>query len=84
MNEIANRRTCYEFTSCTPAYLADAGQHVGNRLLLAMMMNPCPRSRLDLEQAAPDGRLDAECRCDRGATFGARSLRGSEIELQPG
>ena len=81
MDEIAGLRARCELTSCTPAYLADAGQHVGNRLLLSMMMNSGPRSRFNLEQAAPDRRRDADVQRDGGATFGARRLCSSKIEL---
>src|SRR6267154_3543 len=82
VNEVAGLRVRYEFTSCTPANLADAGEHIGDRLLLSMMVNSGPRSRFDLEQAAPDGKSNAQRRCDSLATFGARRLRGSEVEFR--
>ena len=81
MNEIAGLRTRDQFSSRAPAYFADAGEHVGDRLLLSMMMYSRPRSRLDLEQAAPDCRRDAKRWRDSGATFGARRLRCSRIEF---
>src|SRR5882724_12159130 len=81
MNEVAGLPVRYEFTSCTPANLADAGQHISDRLLFSMMVNSGPRSRFNLEQAAPDGRSNAQRRCDSLATFGARRLCGAQIEF---
>ena len=45
-----------------PADVADAGKYVGDRFLLAVMMNTGVRSRCDFEQTAPDRRRDAERR----------------------
>src|SRR4030081_684220 len=41
MNEIAGLRARYGFAFCTPAYFADAGEDVGDRFLLSMMVNSC-------------------------------------------
>src|ERR1700731_4305664 len=79
VNEIAGLCACDRFALYPPAYFAGAGEDVGDRLLLAMVMNARPRSRCDLEQAAPDGRSDTKCRRDGGATFGAGRLCGSPI-----
>lgn len=69
MNEIAGACTRDRFASFAPADFADAGEDVSDRLLLSMMMDSRPRSRLHLEQSAPDGRCNAERRRDGGATF---------------
>ena len=81
MDEIAGFRARSEFASVAPADFADAGENVGDRLLLAVMMNACPRSRRHLEQAAPDRRRNAERRRDGGSALGARRLRRSRIEF---
>jgi hypothetical protein len=81
MNEIAGPRTRPMFSLRAPAYFADAGENVGNRLLLSVMVNSCPRSGFHLEQAAPDRRSDTERRRDCRASFGARRLRGRAIEF---
>ena len=80
MDEIAGLRARSEFPPLAPADLADAGQHVGDRLLLSVMMDAGTGPRLDLEQAAPQRRLDADLRCDRGQARGARRLSRSRIE----
>src|SRR5258705_13459194 len=81
MNEVAGLGARNRFTAYAPADFADSREHVGDRFLLSVMMNSCSRFRLYFEQAAPDGWRNDECRCDRGATFGARSLCGSFIEF---
>ena len=81
MDEVASLCARDEFAAFTPADFADAGEDVCDRLLLSMMMNSCPRSRLYLEQAAPDRRCDAQCGRDSRATFGAPRLCCSAIEL---
>src|SRR6266481_1813835 len=81
MNEIASLCTRDRFTSFAPADLANAGEDVGDGLLLSMMMNSRTGSRLHLEQSAPDRRGDAERRRDGRAPFGARRLRRSRIEF---
>lgn len=81
MNEVSGLRTRDRFSSRAPSYFTDAGEHVGDRLLLSVMMYSRPRSRLHLEQATPDCRGDAERRRDSGATFGAWRLRCSRIEF---
>src|SRR5437879_5843614 len=81
MNEIAGLRARDRLSSLAPAYFADAGEDVSDRLLLSMMMNSRPRSRLYLEQTAPNRRRDAERRCDGRATFRARRLRRTSIEF---
>ena len=52
MNEIASRCARGRFSSFAPADLADAGEDIGDRLLLSVMMNTRPRSRCHLEYAA--------------------------------
>ena len=81
MNEIAGLCTRDRFSSLAPADFADAGKDVGDRLLLAVMVNPGLRSRLDLEQASPESRTDTECGGDSRAAFGTRRLRSSALEL---
>src|SRR3978361_1187768 len=81
MNEIAGLPPRRRFGCFAPANFADAGEHVGDGLLLSMMMDSRPGSRLHLEQASPDRRGDAERPRDGGATFGARRLRCSWIEF---
>src|SRR5476649_2858634 len=54
-----------KFSCCAPAHFADAGEDVGDRLLLSVMMNSRPRFRFHLEQAAPDRRGNAQRRCYR-------------------
>ena len=53
---------------------------IGDRLLLSMTMNARTRSRLDLEQPAPQRRLNAELRRDRGQAHGACCLCRSRIK----
>jgi len=81
MNEIAGLRSRDRFSLFAPADFADAGEDVGDRLLLSVMMDSRPRSRLYFEQAAPDCRRDAERGRDSGATFGARRLSCALIEF---
>ena len=81
MNEIAGLRARNRFSSFAPADFADAGEDVGDRLLLSVMMHARARFRRHLEQAAPDDRRYAERRRDGGATFRARRLRCSRIEF---
>jgi hypothetical protein len=66
MYEIAGFRARSVFAPRAPADFADARQDIGYRLLLSMMMDASTSSRFDLEQSAPQRRLDAELRCDRG------------------
>src|SRR5258708_7258854 len=70
MNEVASLRAPYEFSSCAPAHFTDAGENIGDRLLLSMMMNSRLRFWFHLKQAAPDRRSDAKRRRDRRAAFG--------------
>jgi hypothetical protein len=62
MDEISGFPARRAFALRTPADFAVAGEDIGDRLLLAMMMNTCAGSRQDLEQAAPQRRSDAELR----------------------
>jgi len=80
MDEIAGLRAGAVFASRAPTDLANARQDIGDRLLLAMMVDTRTSSRLHLEQPAPHLRCDAERRRDRGKTHRARSLRRSWIE----
>lgn len=81
MNEIPGRRASGKLASFAPAYLACAGEDVSDRLLVPMMMNSGPRSRLDLEQAAPDRGRDADFRRNGGSAFRARRLCRSAVKL---
>jgi hypothetical protein len=65
----------------SPPNFADAGEDVGDRLLLPVMMYPGSRPRLHFEQATPDRGLNAECGCNGSATVGARGLRRRPIEF---
>src|SRR5208337_5338044 len=80
MDEIAGFRARGVFASRAPADFADARQDIGYRLLLSMAMDASTSSRLDLEQPAPQRRLDAELRCDRGRAHGAWRLCRSRVE----
>src|SRR6266446_7065676 len=80
MDEIADFRARGIFTPRAPADFADARQDIGDRLLLSMMMDARTGSRLDLEQPAPQRRLDAELWCDRGQAHRAWRLCRSRIE----
>src|SRR6266699_5531853 len=80
MDEIAGFRARSVFAPRAPADFAGAGQDIGDRLLLSMMMDACTGSRLDLEQPAPQRRLDAELRRDRGQAHGAWRLCRSRVE----
>src|SRR5258708_23466954 len=80
MDEIAGFRARRIFAPGAPADFADARQDIGDRLLLSMMMDARTGSRLDLEQPAPQGRLDAELRCDRGQAHGAWRLCSSPVD----
>ena len=61
---------------CTPTNFADPLQHVGDGLLLAVMVYPGARSRHHLEQAAPQGRVYAAVRRNRRKAYGTRRLCG--------
>jgi hypothetical protein len=74
MDEIAGFRARGVFAPRAPADFAGAGQDIGDRLLLSMMMDACTGSRLDLEQPAPQRRLDAELRRDRGQSRSLASV----------
>src|SRR5258708_19213601 len=80
MDEIAGFRARRIFAPGAPADFADARQDIGDRLLLSMMMDARTGSRLDLEQPAPQRRLNAELRCDRGQAHGAWRLCRSRVE----
>ena len=81
MNEITGLCARRKLSRRAPAYFANAGQHVGNGLLLPMMMNACSRSRRHFEQAAPDRGIYAQGRCDCGAAFRAGRLCRSAVEF---
>ena len=53
------------FAPRAPADFADARQDICDRLLLSMMMDARTGSWFDLEQSAPQRRLDSELRRDR-------------------
>ena len=80
MDEITGFRARSVFAPRAPADFADARQDIGDGLLLSMMMDAGTRPRLDLEQPAPQRRLDAELRCDRGESHRARCLRRSRVK----
>src|SRR5580700_892885 len=80
MDEITGFRARSVFAPRAPADFADARQDIGDRLLLAMMMDARMGSRLDLEQPAPQRRLDAELRCDCRQAHGAWRLCRSQVE----
>src|SRR5580704_13462801 len=81
MDEITGFRARSVFAPRAPADFANARQDIGDRLLLAMMMDARMGSRLDLEQPAPQRRLDAELRCDCRQAHGARRLCRSQVEF---
>ena len=74
MDEIAGFRGRGIFSPHTPADFADARQDVGDRLLLAMMVNARAGSWLDLEQAAPQHRIDAQLWRDSCLAYGTWRL----------
>ncbi len=80
MDEIAGFRGRGIFSPRAPADFANARQDVGDRLLLAMMVNARAGSRLDLEQAAPQHRVDAELWRDCCLAYGAWRLCRSLVE----
>src|SRR5258708_16141167 len=80
MDEIAGFRGRGTFSPRAPADFANARQDVGNRLLLAMMVNSRAGSRLDLEQPAPQHRVDAELWRDRCQAHRAWRLRRFLVE----
>ena len=53
MNEVAGFRAGNVFAARSPANFADTCEHIGDRLLLTMMMDAGACSRLDLEQPGP-------------------------------
>jgi len=55
-------------------------KHWSAIMLLAVMMDAGPGARLDLEQPAPQRRLDAELRRNRRQAHGARRLRRCQVE----
>src|SRR5437016_6449496 len=81
MDEVAGLRRPGMLSPRPPADFADARQDVGDRLLLAMMVNSGTGARFDLEQSAPQRRLDAGLRRNRGQAHGAGRLCGSLIEF---
>ena len=80
MNEIAGFGARREFALRPPADLADAREHVGDCLLLAMMMDAGTGSGLDLKQSSPHGRLNAKLGRDCGKAHRTCRLRGPEVE----
>src|SRR5277367_1940210 len=81
VNEIACLRARCEFAVRAPTHFGYARQNVCDGLLLAMMVNPCAGAWLDLEQAAPKRRCDAELRRNGGQAFRARCLQCALIEF---
>src|ERR1700730_7431731 len=80
MDKIAGFRRRRTFSPRAPADFANARQDVGDRLLLAMMVNARAGSRLDLEQDAPQRRVDAELWRDCCLAYGAWRLCRSLVE----
>ena len=60
MDEIASPCACGMLSFRAPADQAHAGQHVGYRLLLPVMMNSGPRSWFNFEQTGPKRRSDTK------------------------
>ena len=81
MNEIARLRASAAFAIRAPAHFAYAGQHMGDGLLLAMMVNTGASARLNLEHAAPHRRFDAELRRNCSLAFGAGRLQCALVEF---
>ena len=69
------------FAIRAPAHFAYARQHICDGLLLAMMVNSRASARLDLEQAAPHRRFDAELRRNGGLAFRAGRLQCALVEF---
>jgi hypothetical protein len=80
MDEVARFRARGVFASRAPTHFADARQHIGDRLLLSVMMYTRTGSRIDLEQPTPQGRLNAELGCDRGEAHGTLRLCRSRVK----
>src|SRR5271170_3798255 len=81
MDEIAGLRARREFAIRAPAHFAYARQHVRDGLLLAMMVNSRASARVDLEQAAPHRRFDAELRRNCSLAFRAGRLQCALVEF---
>ena len=82
MDEVTNS-CCRETLSLrTPPDFANTPEDVRDCVLLSMMVNSGARSWLDLEQPAPQHRVDAKLWCDRRQAFRAGGLRRSVVELR--
>ena len=82
MNEIARLRASAAFAFRAPAHFAYAGQHICDGLLLAMMVNSRTGTLLDLKQAAPQRRFDAELRRNCSLAFRAGRLQRALVEFR--
>ena len=71
VNEVAGLRACRELAPVAPANFAPARQDECDRVLFAVMVDAGSCAWLDLEEAAPNGRTDAQGWSDRGETLGA-------------
>src|SRR5579862_7558506 len=81
MDEIARFGDSHMLAARAPANFAGAREHVGDRFLLAMMVNSGAGAWRNVEQAAPHGRLNPELRRDCRASLGSRRLRRSGVEF---
>jgi hypothetical protein len=81
VNEISSPRARCKVAVRAPTHFACARQHICDGLLLAMMVNSRASARLDLEQAAPHRRLDAELRRNCSLAFRAGRLQRALVEF---
>src|ERR1700722_1872287 len=82
MNEIARACDGAELTALAPPHQALAFQNVGDRVLLAVMMDARAYPRLHAEEPTPDWCLDALMRGDGSQTLRPRRLLRACVELR--
>jgi hypothetical protein len=81
VNEIAGFRARCELAVRAPTHFAYARQHICDGLLLAMMVNSRAGTLLDLKQAAPQRRFDAELRRNCSLALRAGRLQRALVEF---
>jgi hypothetical protein len=81
VDKVAGVRGRGKLAALSPTDRAIALEHVGDRLLLAVMMDAGLGPGLDDKYSAPKRGVDAIVSRDGGTTLGTRRLRRSAVEL---
>jgi hypothetical protein len=81
MQKISRARGERMFSLFTPLDERLAGEHIGDRVLTAVMMNACLRFGFDQKSASPNRGLNSQVRRDSGETQRAWRLKSSGAEL---